>query len=161
LRCDEVKKLIADYSVDRLSEKVRRRIEDHLVACPDCAAELARQEKAMNLVEQMQMVEPPAGLWNGVYNRITSPQRSTQRQNWLFRCPRWALSLGLCMLVLASVVFLGIDRAGYQKETAVPDPAAAEYIRSHAAASRYDVFADHVGLSFVAAMQSSDEQEEL
>jgi len=56
LRCDEVKKLIADYSVDRLSEKVRRLIEDHLVACPDCAAELARQEKAMNLVEQMQMV---------------------------------------------------------------------------------------------------------
>jgi len=128
--------------------------------------ELERLKRVMAAVEaDLQPVEPPAGLWNGVYNRITAARKPGRKGllDGLLITPRRALSLAAAAAVVAGAVIFGVSTHPPRPESAAraPEPATVEYIQDHASAAAYDAFADRVGLSFVASMPASERRKPL
>ncbi len=159
MKCHDVEKLISDYSAGALSGRMARGMREHIESCPSCARELDRLSRIMSIVEQSKPIEPPDGLWNGVYNRITDPevQRRHSRFGRFFERPRRALSLGAAIIVVAGSVIFGISSRTPQKEASLPEPATMEYVRGHLTAASSDAFADRVSLGVIAAMPPEKE----
>jgi anti-sigma factor RsiW len=68
--CENVKKKLADYAVGGLDEQARTQIETHLASCADCRRELALLEATGAMLEPVEMVEPPAGMWDRLQERL-------------------------------------------------------------------------------------------
>lgn len=157
MRCDEVDILISDYSVGGLSKTVEVGVREHVAACPKCARELDRLMLVMSAVEEdFAPVEPPPGLWHGVYNRIAERPIRARRDyfGYLFLRSRRLLSLGVGAVALAGALIFGISI--HKPDTAqLPEPAAVEYVQSHIASSANDPFADRVSLGFVESLPSA------
>jgi len=77
LVCRDAVALIADYLEGRLAMDERRRLEDHLVSCPNCAEYLAQMRATIQALGQ---VTPDALSDNaltelvGLYRRWTSDE---------------------------------------------------------------------------------------
>lgn len=165
MKCEEANRLISDYSVGNLPDRIERRVREHIDQCSSCAREMERLKLILAAVEKdMKPIEPPAGLWNGVYNRITSAEQPSRRSvlRELFTRPRRVLSLGVGIAVMAGAILLSISVHGPRPENTAraPEPAVMEYVQNHVSAAAHDAFADRVGLSFVAAMPAAEEQEQ-
>jgi len=112
--CRKVIDLMPDYSVELLDRRTRADIAGHLAGCARCRAEMAALEHAVALVEQYAAVSPPAGLWNGVVNRLTAEALppSPARWAWLLQRPARAFAVGLAGLaVLGGLTFFPRPRA--------------------------------------------------
>lgn len=165
MRCEEADTVIADYSVGNLSEKTRFAVEEHLGVCEECARELALLHMVMAAVEEhVGEIEPPHGLWHGVCSRI----ETEQSRSWLekvsqsFRKPRVALGYAVATAALAGALIFGLTvKSPQQIAERSPDPAAMEYVQSHASSSINDAFADRVSLGFAASMSASEERSHL
>src|SRR5258708_6112276 len=70
MQCREVARLLPDYSVGLLKPRREAVIVSHLESCPQCLREWRTLQGVGKLVEEFSAIEPPAGLWNGIYNRI-------------------------------------------------------------------------------------------
>ena len=72
--CDDYKDLLVGYLDNELSDEQRRRFEEHLAGCPDCAGELEEFKKLKAITDEVTLVEPEDRIWQdywgGVYNRI-------------------------------------------------------------------------------------------
>jgi len=143
MNCTSVRECIAEYAVGLLSGRAKTEVESHLAECPTCRAEFEKEEGVMRMVEQVEPIEPPAGLWNGVINRISAtPVHSTiwsrLRQGRYRRTSRW--SLGFAAVALTALVLY--------KPVAPPvvDVAAQEYVRGHAIYAGQEVLADQAAL---------------
>jgi len=72
--CDDYKDLLMGYLDNELSDEQRRRFEEHLAGCPDCAGELEEFKKLKAITDEVTLVEPEDRIWQdywgGVYNRI-------------------------------------------------------------------------------------------
>jgi hypothetical protein len=66
MNCQEIKKILPDYTVDNISESVRQMIVSHLAECSDCTRELELLRRTAFLVNTIPLSEPPAGLWNNI-----------------------------------------------------------------------------------------------
>ncbi|MBI2842260.1 MAG: zf-HC2 domain-containing protein [Armatimonadetes bacterium] len=164
MRCEQIDELISDYSVGNLPRRVEERVREHVSTCRACAVEMERLELVMSAVEEeMTPVEPPVGLWNGVYNRISSPKRESVRDRVgrvLLR-PRKVLSFGIGLATLAIVAFLGVSEHRQQVVATVSDPAAIEYVQSHLSVAAGDVFADRVSLGFAVSLSAEETRDQL
>jgi len=62
------------YLDNELSDEQRRRFEEHLAACHECADELAEFRRLKAITDEVTLVEPEDRIWqqywDGVYNRI-------------------------------------------------------------------------------------------
>lgn len=150
--CTKIQDCIAEYAVGLLTGRARADVAAHLRECPTCRAEFEKQEQVMRMVEQAEPVEPPAGLWNGVYNRITAtPVHSTiwsrlregRYHQWRRR------SLGFSAVGVTALVI-------YLATRSIAPPAvgveAQEYIRGHAIYASQAVLADQTALYAQAVM---------
>ena len=95
-------------------------------------------------------VEPPAGLWNGVADRIASPERR-----------RWALTEPLRLAgvsAAALAVILGVIIGGVHHDSIVPLRVASnnEYVQGHALYAGQAPLADRV--SYLSLVASSEVQ---
>ncbi len=152
--CEEVDRLIADYSAGALPRRTTRSVRTHLNGCPVCAKALDQLSLAMAAVEALPPLDPPSGLWNGVYNRITSPER-VSRPDVLGRLlvrPRRVLAVGVAIASLAGAVIFGVSLQRPRTVAQAPEPAAMEYVQGHMYAASQDAFADRVSLGFVGSM---------
>jgi anti-sigma factor RsiW len=52
MTCRELVDLLGAYLDEALSDDVRRRFEEHLVTCPECAAYLETYRKTMKLTKE-------------------------------------------------------------------------------------------------------------
>ena len=72
--CDDNKDLLMGYLDNELTDDQRRRFEEHLAGCPDCAGELDEFRKLKAITDEVTLVEPEDRIWQdywgGVYNRI-------------------------------------------------------------------------------------------
>ena len=72
--CDDNKDLLMGYLDNELTDEQRRRFEEHLAGCPDCAGELEEFRKLKAITDEVTLVEPEDRIWqdywSGIYNRI-------------------------------------------------------------------------------------------
>jgi len=74
MSCGNYKDLMMGYLDDELSDEQRRRFEEHLSGCPECADELKHFRKLKAITDEVTLAEPEDKIWqdywSGVYNRI-------------------------------------------------------------------------------------------
>jgi len=74
MTCHDYKDLMMGYLDNELSDEQRRRFEEHLAACHECADELAEFRRLKAITDEVTLVEPEDRIWqqywDGVYNRI-------------------------------------------------------------------------------------------
>lgn len=162
-RCQQVQELLADYRTGILSSRKVAWIEEHLEQCTGCANELSLLDGVLALVDaNTPEYEPPAGLWNGIYNRITSPEpkRSTlfvDFGRWIAK-PVRAAGIGIAALALA----VGLVVSTGPRDVSAPVQVASniEYIQGHALYAGQAPLADRVGYLTVVAASSESNQEQ-
>lgn len=151
MNCTEIQKALPEYSVGLVEGSGKAEIERHLAGCPECAAELRKLNNVMLLVDDLDEVEPPVGLWNGVYNRISQPEPrmgTWQRVGDWFHGARRTWSVGLATAALAVAILAShVSHPGTESAYA-----ADEYIQGHAAYASQDLLADQAALNTVAAV---------
>lgn len=74
MTCHDFKDLMMGYLDNELSAESRRRFEEHVAGCPECAKELKEFKRLKTITDEVTLVEPEDRLWqdywNGIYNRI-------------------------------------------------------------------------------------------
>jgi predicted anti-sigma-YlaC factor YlaD len=74
MTCHDYRDLMMGYLDGELSSEQRRRFEEHLAGCPDCAGELNEFRKLKAITDEVTLVEPEDRMWQdywgGIYNRI-------------------------------------------------------------------------------------------
>lgn len=166
MECREVETRLAEYSAGLLPPRQGAAIASHLERCSACAREWKSFQGVLGLVGQYAALEPPPGLWNGIYNRIVTEAPEPAARSWWQRL--WGLSApdttarperrgarvmgpAIATAVLAGVVWL------YQGETRAPGQPDREIVvavREHALASSDALFADRAGLESLAVLAS-------
>ena len=72
--CDDHKDQLMGYLDNELSDEHRRRFEEHLTGCSDCAGELDEFKKLKAITDEVSLAEPEDRMWQdywgGIYNRI-------------------------------------------------------------------------------------------
>src|SRR5438445_73910 len=106
--CTRVRELLPDYSVELLSDRASQRVASHLAACGDCRRELKAMDAAVALVETYGAIEPPAGLFNAVRNRIESGEVARQRPPWWTWWPARAAAMGMAVGALALGILMPV-----------------------------------------------------
>lgn len=142
--CEKVQSLISEYSVGMMGGRRKSEIEAHLASCPACAAELDKLQKVLLLVDGLDAKEPPAGLWNGVYNRIINPEPRAWRQKIRRRVAGWSVGFAAAALALM-MIFTRSHNTGNTYT-------ASEYIQGHAAYASEELLADQAALNSVVAV---------
>lgn len=164
MRCDEIDKIIADYSVGRLSVKMEKLVREHIESCPACARELEKLNIIMAAVEESPEIEPPNWLWNRVYNEITSPARKPslkERLGWIFQKPHRVLSVGVAIAAIGVAVSFGISPNERHNAAQIPEQRAMEYVQGHFTEASSGAFADRVSYGFVSTVPEPEERESL
>lgn len=158
IKCENVQDLIAEYRSDVLEPHRAREFERHLAECADCRQELEDFDALMSLVEDnVTEQEPPVGLWNGVYNRITTPEPKPTildrlSGGWLRR-PARAVGFGAAVLALvAGLMFNTMQHT--PSETVEYAAVDNRYVQAHALTAGTAPLADHASyISYVAMSQ--------
>jgi len=74
MTCHDYKDLLMGYLDNELSEEQKKRFEEHLAGCPECAGELKEFQKLKAITDKVTLVEPEDRIWQdywaGIYNRI-------------------------------------------------------------------------------------------
>jgi hypothetical protein len=74
MTCHDYKDLMMGYLDNELSAESRRRFEEHVAGCPECAEELKEFKRLKAITDEVTLVEPEDRMWqdywSGVYNRI-------------------------------------------------------------------------------------------
>jgi anti-sigma factor RsiW len=96
MMCVEHKDLVQEYADDELSPAERARFEEHLAVCPSCQRELVKARALFASLEDLGLVEEPAGFKEGVLGGL--PRRT------LVPLGRWILA----GQVVATMVLLGL-----------------------------------------------------
>jgi predicted anti-sigma-YlaC factor YlaD len=156
MQCQEVERRLPDYGVGLLRPREEEAIASHLRACAACRSEWQALERVVSLVEEFGALEPPPGLWNGVYNRIVedAPERvapSLWRRLWT-RPVRWAGS-AVATAAILTTVWLTVNPLGlHGLPPNEADHALTAAMGEHAIASADGLFADRAGLESLAVL---------
>ncbi len=74
MTCHDYKDLMMGYLDNELSDEQKRKFEEHLAGCPECANELKEFRKLKAITDEVTLVEPEDRIWqdywDGIYNRI-------------------------------------------------------------------------------------------
>jgi|GEM_PF-1146470 len=157
MKCDKVQNLLSEYNDGLLDWKHAAEVEAHIAKCAECARELRLLRASWSMVvEHVQSVEPPVGLWNGIYNRIISEEEHPARAWWpgALRSLRTAgamvVTVGLVVGILYGTVFAP------QGRIASMDPESAEYAQGHAIYAGQAPLADRVSYGSIVAASVSE-----
>jgi predicted anti-sigma-YlaC factor YlaD len=74
MTCHDWKDMMMGYLDNELDDEQRRRFEEHLKGCLECAGELKEFQKLKEITDEVTLVEPEDKIWqqywSSVYNRI-------------------------------------------------------------------------------------------
>lgn len=74
MACHDYKDLMMGYLDEELSDEQKRRFQEHLAGCPECAGELEEFKKLKAITDEVTLMDPEDRLWQdywgGIYNRI-------------------------------------------------------------------------------------------
>ncbi len=113
---DELRELIAAYTLDALTPGEVREVEAHLPMCEECRHDLRlMREVAGDLAAGVRMVQPPAALRARILDAIAFPRRARP----------WTLGIAALAAALA-VVLAGVSLSLNQRLTALTERLAAQ-----------------------------------
>jgi len=114
MKCEEIKKLLPDYSVGALIKKERELIKQHVDNCLECARELRYLDETASLLDSIPQEKPPDFLWEGIRREITHQENQNKTVSsiwqgimgwfWGKRIP--ALATGLAVLMAVALLYL-------------------------------------------------------
>lgn len=105
--CSKIHKVIGLYLSGGLSERGRRRFEEHIVLCVSCREEVRRYEKAYNLLDRVENITPAADFPRRLNARIRRAQSAPARKaGVLRRIPAWARGVAAVAACVAIAVAL-------------------------------------------------------
>jgi len=83
MKCEKAKRLIVDYVYHELSEKQRKKLEEHIASCWGCSFELKSIQKTITLVESQTKMEIDEQLWKESWREIENrlPQSKAALKN--------------------------------------------------------------------------------
>jgi len=74
MACHDYKDLMMGYLDEELNGEQKRRFQEHLARCPECAGELEEFKRLKAITDEVTLAEPEDRLWQdywgGIYNRI-------------------------------------------------------------------------------------------
>jgi predicted anti-sigma-YlaC factor YlaD len=74
MTCHNWKDMMMGYLDNELDDEQRRRFEEHLQGCHECAGELKEFQKLKEITDEVTLVEPEDKIWqeywSSIYNRI-------------------------------------------------------------------------------------------
>ena len=74
MTCRDQKDLMMAYLDNELDDEQRRRFEEHLAGCSECAEELKEFKHLKAITDEVTLAEPEDRIWqdywSGIYNRI-------------------------------------------------------------------------------------------
>ncbi|MGQ9663230.1 MAG: anti-sigma factor family protein [Kiritimatiellia bacterium] len=108
-RCRQLRKWMSEFLDGELDQRQRGVFLAHLDQCRACQAELAALRNTVEMVRELDTVEPPADLLQRVRMRIESGQRSL-RPMWVLRFTSPAARVALAASVLLLLCFYGVVR---------------------------------------------------
>lgn len=164
--CKKVIELIPNYSVDMVEGAMKDEMDNHLLNCVACAAEAEKLNQVMKFVDNLEMVEPPVDLWNGVYAKISSSRKKTI---WdILRMPipvrplRW--SLGVSVAVLIAIILFSrfqtpVNQPSFSNPT-ISTRNSDEFTQGHIIYTNTDLFADPASTNSTAALAYRSNQGE-
>lgn len=122
MNCKDARQAIVLEHYDELPDEAGKRLEEHIRACPDCAADRTETRRVLALVtaRRTEFVPEfdPEPSWRMIRAGIQSPQPAGRF--FLAPIPRWAWAgAGLAFVLVAGIL---IGRFGFQS---APDPMAA------------------------------------
>ncbi len=157
--CEKIQQLLSDFRTGAVNADESKKIEAHIANCPECASELKALDDVLDLLKSnVAEYEPPVGLWNGVYNELTSPQRR-ERAIWAgirdwFAKPVRAVGVGAVAVVI--VVGIMFNIVMQDRKPAAQYAASSEYVQGHALYASQAPLADQVAyLSIATSSESS------
>lgn len=113
MQCEQIERRLSLYACDELDAVQRAAVEEHLKACPACAAALEREQKMLQALAACEMQEPSPSLLHSCRSALgeavddladSSPWRrwlsSLRPASWLAMHPAW----GTALLLLLGVV---------------------------------------------------------
>jgi hypothetical protein len=164
--CKTVIELIPEYSVDMVEGRVKDEIDNHLLNCIGCKTEFEKLYKVMKLVDDLDVVEPPADLWNGVYAKISSNKKKTI---WdILKSPipvkplRWSLGVSVAILIIV-LFFSRFENPANQtsiSQRTVSTRNSDEFTQGHIIFTNTDLFADPASTNSTAALAYRSNQGE-
>lgn len=116
MRCDEVRRCLADHAVGGLGHRVRASVLHHLGTCASCRFELSALQRTGELVSGLGPRSAPSAVWDAIRFRIRANERRRARRGWVERLA--APGLALIVLVVALSRFLPGPQLG--PETMLP-----------------------------------------
>ncbi len=166
MECRRVTQLLADYRVELLDRRAHGAVEQHLDGCSACRAELAAQDRAMELVVLHASHTPPEGLWNGVFNRMSAGDRGDRFATPWWKVPflnarRAAAGFALGTAVAAAALAVMWPRGGtngIEPPLASTDPEVRALVRQHAMTSAESPFGDRAAWEVIIAPKGAPDQ---
>ena len=139
MTCDRMLPIIEEYVDNELDAATRRSVDEHLVACPKCAAHLVAVEREQALFARYDRgFEPSAHIWEAVQARIEREAPDPRRSGGWFRAltawladvmtPSQLIPVGAAALAIAVSIAVGVafwnrpDMAPEIVNTSVPTP---------------------------------------
>jgi len=109
MKCADLETLLCDYVDGALGASERRLVEDHIQACPACAALLKDAAAAVRFISQAAPVEPPPELVTRILFHLSSHEETAhagrrRASGWLSRWwrpllqPRFAMGMAMTIL---------------------------------------------------------------
>jgi len=81
ISCHEVRRELANYMEDDVSQELRARIEQHFFICEGCFATYDGLRKVVRLINRTEIIELPEGFSARLYHRIATRSDSVRRNN--------------------------------------------------------------------------------
>jgi len=166
MNCGPVQRLLADYSAERVSERVRGEIAAHLAVCAECRYDYEVLERTLRLVESLPAPAPPTDLWAATWERL----RAAPAPGWWQHQSRRARATAVGVAMALAVGLGGGWWATHQPASTPqvvatrPVPGGAHtldpFFQQHALVALHEPLADPVSQGLTAAMSESPAPEQ-
>jgi len=107
MNCKHVKKNLVGFLENKLSQKQRSEIEDHLKICPDCSHLLEGFSQLWGALESREKIQPSPYFWTRLKQRVTEYEEGRRPVlGWLGGLVGWVRP-AIAVAALLTCIFLG------------------------------------------------------
>ena len=124
--CENIKGLLLEYVYDELDPAGRRKVEEHVRSCPECARELAEMEATLGAVRTMEEPEMPPYLNTRVKATIAS-EAPVEKKSILAVLMRPRYAAAAAVVLAATVAILMSSLIGNEQQEKADDMSIEEY----------------------------------
>lgn len=97
---DRFQDLLPEYALGLLDPVEMKRVNDHLISCSECAAQL----QVIRQLENQAIPEPPPWFWTSLPGKVTAQVDARRKRKIRVLIPTW--SGGLVVAAIAGLMFL-------------------------------------------------------